>query len=296
MNAARGTRNTEHQTAQWTLPLVLLIAGFVAGAAEPQAADELVREGNAAFERGDYGAAETHFSRAEEHATDPGLIAFNKAAALYSEGRYRDAEVHLRRALSDAAIPSERRARSLYNLGNSLVQQAGESDVPRLRAAIRTYELCLEEVVDGDPGLRSDAAHNLELAKLLWARARAKSSEVQKSVNEEEPKDSGPPPEAKKEPNKDEENGPGVEPKKGFMPKKLENAGKADAKGQEVESKEPPPGAGNLPVLKDEDELTPLSADDTRAYLRQAAERLRKERLNLRKQAAVPEGARPNDW
>jgi hypothetical protein len=87
-----------------------------------------------------------------------------------------------------------------------------------------------------------------------------------------------------------------VEPKKGFMPKKLENAGKADAKGEEVESKEPPPGAGNLPVLKDEDELTPLSADDTRAYLRQAAERLRKERLNLRKQSAVPEGARPNDW
>jgi tetratricopeptide (TPR) repeat protein len=288
--------NAEHEPARWALPLVLVIAGLVAGATNLQAPDELVRQGNAAFERGDYGGAEALFNRAEESSSDPGLIAFNKAAALYSEGHYRDAEVHLRRALSDAAIPAERRARSLYNLGNSLVQQAGESDVPRLRAAIRTYELCLEQIGDGEPGLRSDVAHNLELGKLLWARARTKSSEAQKSVNEEEPKDSGPPPEPKKEPNKEDDNGPGVEPKKGFMPKKVENAGKADAKGNEVESKEPPPGAGNLPVLKDEDELTPLSADDTRAYLRQAAERLRKERLNLRKQAAVPEGARPNDW
>jgi tetratricopeptide (TPR) repeat protein len=288
--------NAEHEPTRWALPLALVIAGFVAGATNLQAPNEIVREGNAAFERGDYAAAETLFSRAEEGAADPGLVAFNKAVALYSEGRYRDAEVHLRRALSDAAIPVERRARSLYNLGNSLVQQAGESDVPRLRAAIRTYELCLERIGDGEPGLRSDAAHNLELAKLLWARARTKSSEAQKSVNDEEPKDSGPPPETKKEPNKDDDNSPGVEPKKGFMPKKVENAGKADAKGQEIESKEPPPGAGNLPVLKDEDELTPLSADDTRAYLRQAAERLRKERLNLRKQAALPEGVRLNDW
>ena len=288
--------NAEHEPTRWALPLALVIAGFVAGATNLQAPNEIVREGNAAFESGDYAAAETLFSRAEEGAADPGLVAFNKAVALYSQGRYRDAEVHLRRALSDAAIPAERRARSLYNLGNSLVQQAGESDAPRLRAAIRTYELCLEQIGDGEPGLRSDAAHNLELAKLLWARARTKSSEAQKSVNDEEPKDSGPPPEPKKEPNKDDDNGPGVEPKKGFMPKKVENAGKADAKGQEIESKEPPPGAGNLPVLKDEDELTPLSADDTRDYLRQAAERLRKERLNLRKQAALPEGARPNDW
>jgi len=296
MSAERGARNAEHKTAQSVLPLALVIAGFVAGAAELQAPDELVREGNAAFERGDYAAAEALFSRAAEGAADPGLVAFNKAAAHYNEGRYRDAEVHLRRALSDAAISPERRGRSLYNLGNSLVQQAGENDVPRLRAAIRTYELCLEEIGDGEPELLSDAAHNLELAKLLWARARAKSSEAQKSVNEEEPKDSGPPPEPKKEPNKEDDNGPGVEPKKGFVPKKVEDTGKADAKGNEVESKEPPPGAGNLPVLKDEDELIPLSADDTRAYLRQAAERLRKERLNLRKQAALPEGGRPNDW
>src|SRR4029078_6442509 len=74
--------------------------------------------------------------------------------------------------LGDADIPPERRARSLYNLGNCLVRQAGETDVQLLQASIESYELALRGAAD--EGVRTDAGHNLEVAKLLWAKARAK--------------------------------------------------------------------------------------------------------------------------
>ena len=67
--------------------------------------DDLVRLGNAAFERGDYGSAVGCYEKAEALITDPGLVAFNKGASLYRLDRYREAELHYRRCLSDATGP-----------------------------------------------------------------------------------------------------------------------------------------------------------------------------------------------
>src|SRR5262245_39430200 len=82
---------------------------------------QLVRQGNAAFERGDYPAALRFYEQAEPLITDPGLVASNKAAALYRLERYRDAELHYRYCLSDTT--GQRRAEVLYDLANCLVQQ-----------------------------------------------------------------------------------------------------------------------------------------------------------------------------
>ena len=75
--------------------------------------EELVRQGDAAFERGDYSAAVDLYTRAEDAITDPGLVAFNKGAALYRLALaaddeasrrqwFREAELHYRRCLEDA--------------------------------------------------------------------------------------------------------------------------------------------------------------------------------------------------
>ena len=134
---------------------VLLIS-----AKPPRTNHDEIRQANAAFEEGEFETADLLYTRAEEWAVDPGLIAFNKANVLYRQGSDRRAELCYRRCLADKDVPAERRVRALYGLGNSLVRQAGESDIKLLQSAIECYELCLRSTTDD--GLRSDAGHNLE--------------------------------------------------------------------------------------------------------------------------------------
>src|SRR6516164_1882882 len=103
----------------WWLPFLALA---LVSAAPPEEADRLVRLGNEAFDREDYAAAMVYYTQAEDHITDPGLVAFNKGAALYRLGRFREAELHYLRCREDAA--GERRARLLYDLANAILQQA----------------------------------------------------------------------------------------------------------------------------------------------------------------------------
>src|SRR5262245_38647829 len=101
--------------------MVLLALGSLS-AAPPREAEELVRRGNAAFAHGNYGAALRLYAAAEDATTDPGLVAFNKGVALYQLEHYAEAEAHFRCCREDAA--GARRDRVLYNLGNSILQQA----------------------------------------------------------------------------------------------------------------------------------------------------------------------------
>src|SRR5258708_39798221 len=93
-------------------PLVILAAS----AAPVMDPVEFLRLGNAAYTRRDYAGAVELYNRAEILATDPGLVAFNKAAAFYHLGNSRAAEVLYRASLSDAEGP--RRIHLVYGLAN----------------------------------------------------------------------------------------------------------------------------------------------------------------------------------
>src|SRR6202011_3040441 len=99
-----------------------------------------------------------------------GLVAFNKAAALYRLGRYGEAESYYARCLEDAG--EDRLPQALYNLANCLVQQARDTDTGMLERAVANYERCLRQEPK-DSGLAEDARANLELTKALLARAKA---------------------------------------------------------------------------------------------------------------------------
>lgn len=256
--------------------------------------DELIRQGNEAIARGDIDAAEGLYQQAEERAADPGLVAFNKGIALYKHGDFRRAELCFRRTLGDGAIPAERRERALYNLGNCLVREAGETDVKQLQAAIDSFELVLRET--SDEGLRADAGHNLEIAKLLWAKARARRPSSDRDPSWDEPREPNRPP---PDPNKKEDMGndstndgskppetgtkidPGKGPDPGYAPKETPKA---------------VPGQGNVPVLPDTGEVPSLSREDAETELKRAAKRLQRERQKLREEAASGERIRANDW
>jgi hypothetical protein len=252
--------------------------------------EEWIRRGNAAFARADFAAAADFYSRAEEGATDPGLVAFNKAAALYHLGRYREAELHYRYGRDEAT--GLRRARLLYGLGNSILQQAQDRDARRLKEAMNFYELCLQqEAADG--ALIADARHNLELARLLWLKAKAR-------------KDGGEPNTSEQENNNERKNqddaGLQGDPTRAMMQDERGKAGTlagmpndagATPAGME---KTPPPGKGNLPTLPDTDDLAPLSAEDAADYLEQAAARIQQERQEHLHQPVPALSSNVKDW
>src|ERR1700730_2069902 len=144
---------------------VVLLLGAAAG----RNVEDLVRQGNAAFDGGDYVRALTLYEQAETETIDPGLGAFNEGAAQARLRKYVDAEEHYLRCLEDAS--GERRARVLYDLGNAIVQRARDNDAGLLERAMESYKKCLARPEVG-PGLARDARHNLELATKLWLKAR----------------------------------------------------------------------------------------------------------------------------
>jgi tetratricopeptide (TPR) repeat protein len=275
--------------------IALIVIGLaLVAAADPPPVSDQVRVGNDAFARGDWETAEAQFAQAEERSPDPGLVAFNKGSSLYRHGDFRRAELCFRRSLGDADIPAERRGRALYNLGNCLVRQAGDTDVKALQAAIECFERAVRE--SPDEGVQTDAGHNLEVAKLLWAKARAKRPPNERDPEwDDRPDPKRPPPEGPKPPD------PGAEGN-GEGPRKLDTGPKLDVgKGPEAgmiqkETDKTAPGAGNLPILPDNGQVESLTPEDARKVLEKAAARLQDERQKLRKEAAQNNRPRPKDW
>ena len=71
---------------------ILVVAAGLAVAADPpdpRPPEELIRLGNEAYLRGDLDAAERHYGAAAERTTDPGLVAFNRAAVAVQNGEMR---------------------------------------------------------------------------------------------------------------------------------------------------------------------------------------------------------------
>ncbi len=248
-----------------------------------------VRDGNAAARAG-APDAERHFDAAAERTDDPGLVAFNRAALQFGRGEFREAELNYLRCLDDRAIPAARCRQALYNRGVCLLRRDG--DVGVLRAAIASFEDCLAE-----PGLEKELAEsarlNLELAKVLWNRERARQKDPP-TPNEPNPEEPRPAPKSMTEPGTE---GPGE-----TSPKSNGTTGQSGTTTQSKTGQPPPgtdapaPGAGTLPVVKDEGPTQRLSPRDTDALLDRAAARLKAARRQNELLRAGPERPNVRDW
>jgi Ca-activated chloride channel family protein len=277
----------------------VFVAAALLGAGAAADPLDLVRQGNAAYDREEYAAAVDCYTAAEDRIADPGLVAFNEAAALYRlaglpesgprrAGLYREAELHYRRCLEDAE--GRRRAEALYGLGNSLLQQARGATA--YRQAVRAYEQCLAE--EGlAPDLAEDARHNLELAKLLLLQAKASKKDQDESP-EENPDDP-----MKRPPQRPDSSQTGSAQQMVGTPGP--NGDKVQAKVQQGEQpvktdEPPPPGQGTLPPVPDKDQLVPMAPEDAAAHLEKAAARVLRERREHQHLAARPPSAAVKDW
>lgn len=207
---------------------------------------------------------------AAKKANDPGLIAFNRGVTLARLGRYREAELQFE--LCDS--PPSRLARSTYNRGICLL---GRDEPDAIRAAIECFMAVRDE-----PDLAVDARHNLEVAKLRWARLR---------TNQRTDRSSGtgtPDPSATLG-----REGPGDPiPIENAPPLKTVPRGGAEP----ASSPKARPGAGTLPVLRDDAELKPMLPEDAQRILDAAAKRIERQRREVESIRAGPGRTALRDW
>ena len=169
--------------------LLVLIVAAPAGAVSP---GEAVRQGNALYEAGSFGAAARQYEAAEQVLPDAPAVHFNLGNALFKQQRLDAAVEHYARALTTAARGATGlEGRLKYNLGNVAYQRAlralpdARQAVPHLQSAMTYYRDSLEV----DPQ-RQDARYNLELAHTLLRqlqRPQAQSSEALHSEHSRPP-------------------------------------------------------------------------------------------------------------
>jgi len=230
---------------------------------------EWVREGNAAFERGEFKQAEDFYGQAEERITEPGLLAFNRGVTAYRLGNYAAAEAFYRQCLCDAR--ERRRALALFGLANSLVRQSANRGADALVEAIRSYRGALQ-YPELDADQVEDILHNLELAKLLWLEARPSSPDKPQPPDQPEhnPNNSRPNRGADdRQPGSEGSVGEKPDPHGQPSPVQPGQGEKAIPTDQESAA-----GAGKLPPLSDKDELVPLSPEAAAAHLQLAGKRV----------------------
>lgn len=270
---------------QWFFLFPIALA--LLSAAAPIDPLDLVRAGNAAFARAEYAQAVDFYSRAEETITDPGLAAFNKAAALYRLGDYPEAENYYLRSLQDAS--GERKARLLFNLGNAVLRQTRGDDGPLLDRAIGYYEDCLRHA-GADANLLDDARYNLQVAQA--ARRKAKK-------NEQGSENSSP----DRLPDRQDDKQQGDRPSRGNeehgdpeQKGSIRNVEPGAEKDKRHRSRRFMPGVGNLPLVPDEDKRVSLSVEDALDHLHAAAERIARERKQHRQRSLPPASRNVLDW
>jgi tetratricopeptide (TPR) repeat protein len=251
-------------------------------------AEELLRRGNAAYGRGDYNHAVADYAEAEDRITDPGLAAFNKAAALYQKGLYRDAELSYRCCLEDAV--GSRRTFALYGLGTALVQQGPQRGANVMREAIRCYEECLRQSgISAE--LADDARHNIELAKLLILLIPPRTSDKPESRPEDDQEKPRETPDPRQTPDA------GMKPlAPGTAAANTDKQRlRRDQAKDAQQTDEGSPGAGTLPPVPDQEELAPMSPEDAKEHLKRAALRILSEHRAHQKQKRV-RGNDENGW
>jgi tetratricopeptide (TPR) repeat protein len=279
------------------LGLTLLALAVLAASPclDPEA---LLREAAAAYARGDYAAAASLYEQAEARTTDPGLVAFNLAAAKYrlaltpeagSRQALQEAE-QLYRCCLEPGDP--RRARALYGLGNSLLRQAPDPKASNLKTAIDCYERCLRDP-GADAGLAADTRYNLQKARLLLAQFQPPAGSPEDKPGGEDADTNPRPPERQPlhAPGGDQGTEGRADLSGGASP------AQADPTQKPLPTEDrPPPGAGNLEPVPDRSEPTPLSPHDAAEHLKRATRRIVEERQAHRQGRARPPAAGVRDW
>ncbi|MBX9679786.1 MAG: VWA domain-containing protein [Gemmataceae bacterium] len=257
-------------------------AGFLlfgGAAAWDDPAVSSMRLAHGLFQIGDYAAALALYEQAEAASLDPGNAAYHQAACAYELGRFADAAERCLRVLDDADAPKERLARAWFLRGNALV--ASPAKRATLEEAMEAYRRCIAIAADAD--LQRDARQNLDLAAAMWTQAVPEPMAEPMQPNASDPQ------------SKKKIEGMDTTETKVDAKANASQGVKAEGKedGADDSSKKRVPGS--LRVLPEQDQLVPLSVEETEGYLDQLLDRIANE---SRKHRMASDRVDPNrkDW
>ncbi len=157
---------------------------YLTGAGGPLFAaspSRLVQEGNRLYRKGKYTEALKRYDKASVALPHSPRIDFDKGDAYLSKGDLAQARKLLRQAAQKAAgVKLEARAK--YNLGNLAFREAVKSENTAPREALSKLEKSIQlyrETLDLDP-TDKEAKYNIEVARLLMKKIRAKLKKKKK--------------------------------------------------------------------------------------------------------------------
>ncbi len=131
-------------------------------------AGRLVKRGNDSFDRGDLDAATEYYELASVKIPESPIVEFNIGNVEYMKGDFAAA----RSRFETAALKSRDltlEAQALYNIGNCAFRQGQRQADSDLEKALEFFKESVEyyaAALEKQPGM-PDAAHNLEVARLL---------------------------------------------------------------------------------------------------------------------------------
>ena len=157
----------ENTTAMRIVPLAAVL--LIAHSATAQALDRAIREGNAAYKKGDQDAAIRSYSKAL--ADQRGV--FNLGNAHYRQDSLTDAQRDFEAASTLAKSPGEQ-ARAFHNLGNSRMLQK------QWQEAVNAYKQALRRA-PGD----EDTRYNLAYAQKKLQEEQQKQKQQQQNNDQQ---------------------------------------------------------------------------------------------------------------
>jgi tetratricopeptide (TPR) repeat protein len=159
---------------------LLLLPGFfcLSVIVNAQADKKYIRKGNKQYEKGSYSESEILYRKANDKNIDSPEATFNIGDALYKQKKYEDAGKQFIQNSSQVSEP-EKKASSLYNLGNSLLE------ANKVQESIEAYKNALKI----DPS-NKEAKYNLGYAQnLLKQQQQQQQQQKQQQQNNQKNQD-----------------------------------------------------------------------------------------------------------
>lgn len=159
----------------WFLHIVLLAVGF---AAYGQKGNDLIKEGNKLYEKGEFSEAEVRYRKAEAEKGDPFVSRFNLGTSLFRQERFEEAASAFQQ-LPSTTEDKKQKAAAYHNLGNSLMK------LEKYKESVDAYKQALRH----DPK-DEDSKYNLSYARRMIQEQEEQQDQNQdKDDNKEENED-----------------------------------------------------------------------------------------------------------
>lgn len=162
---------------------------FCPGQVRSESASRLVSRGNGSFMKGNFDEASEYYEKASVKLPESPVIAFNLGNVSYRQGDYSRARSYFEEAaLKSRDLSLE--AKAWYNIGNCAFSEGERQSDSDLEKALESYRESVglyAAALEKDPELK-DAAHNMEIARLVIKDLLDRIKEQEEQMKEQQEK------------------------------------------------------------------------------------------------------------